>query len=300
MRVWKATAIASACLALAVFAGSFSSKARPALGIHKQFSSEELREANESIPMTLLGQFRTNLDAYLWLKTADYLHGGIVYRSLSEAEYARGGREVESNVGGFAAHGDGPTLIPPKEKDWRGIFGDLERRIQPYRPGPATHGDPQELIPWYRVQTIINPLDVNAYVTCAFFLADFARRPDEALAFLDEGINNNPNNFEMQEAIGQLYFEKWKDCDKAIPCLEKAIALGKEIRNRDEKQETVFGNAYIFLTKAYRAKGDFEAELRAAEDGVAQCPGNPLVRAAYRIAKSDVEGKIPSPAPKLN
>lgn len=296
MRLRKAIVVASICLALATLAGSLASKARAALGIHRSWSSEELREANESIPMTLLGQFRTNLDAYLWLKTAEYLHGGILYRSLSEAEHAKGGREVESNVGGFAVHSDGPTLIPSKEKDWRGIFGDLERSIQPYRHGPARHGDPQELIPWYRVQTIINPLDVNAYVTCAFFLADFARRPHEALAFLDEGINNNPNNFEMQEAIGQLYFEKWKNCDKAIPCLEKAIALGKEITNRNETQETVFGNAHVFLTKAYRAKGDFEAELRAAEDGVAHCPGNGLVRAAYRIAKRDVEGKNSPPA----
>ena len=56
------------------------------------------------------------------------------------------------------------------------------------------------------------------------------------------------------------------------------------------------GNAYIILTKAYRAKGDFEAELRAAEDGVAQCPQNALVRAAYRIAKKDIEGKNLPPA----
>ncbi len=298
MKHWRTASVAFACLIAAAFAGGLSSIAGPAIRINRQFSSEEIREANESIPMTLLGQFRTNLDAYLWLKTEDYLHSGITYRPYTETELASGKQDIEANVGGFAAHSDGPTLIPPKEKDWRGIFGDLERNIQPYRPGPAQHGDPQELIPWYRVQTIINPRDVNAYVTCAFFLADFAGRPKEALAFLDEGIRNNPNDFEMQEAVGQLYFEKWKNCDRAIPCLEKAISLGKQLPTRDQKQETTFGNAYVFLTKAYRANGDFEAELRAAEDGVAHCPKNPLVRAAYRIAKKDIEGKNSPPAPQ--
>lgn len=296
MRHWKTAPVVFVCLILAAFAGGLSAIARPAIGITQQFSSEDIREANESIPMTLLGQFRTNLDAYLWLKTEDYLHGGITYRPFTEGEMASGMREVQADVGGFAQHSDGPTLIPPKEKDWRGIFGDLERNIQPYRPGPAQHGDAQELIPWYRIQTILNPLDVNAYVTCAFFLADFAKKPEEARAFLDEGVKNNPNSPEIHEAIGQLYFEKWHDCDTAVPFLEKAITLGKGIPNPDEKQETVLGNAYVFLTKAYRAKGDFEAELRAAEDGVAHCPQNALVRAAYRIAKKDVEGKNSPPA----
>ena len=130
-------------------------------------------------------------------------------------------------------------MIPSKEKDWRGILGDLERHLQPYRPGPARHGDPEELIPWYRIQTILNPLDINAYATCAFFLADFAKEPEKAIAFLEEGIRNNPKSPELLEAVGRLYFEKWKRYDEAIPYLERAVAAGKEISERDKKQEKV-------------------------------------------------------------
>jgi len=290
MSIWKKVLIGSICLALAVFAGYLSAWLRPAITTAEQFSSADIREANESIPMTLLGEFRTNLDAYLWLKTEEYLHGGITYRPYTEAEKSSGLSEIAADVGGFAQHSDGPTLIPPKEKDWRGIFGDFERNIQPYRPGPARHGDPEELIPWYRVQTIINPLDVNAYVTCAFFLGDFAKKPDEALVFLEEGVKNNPRSPELQEAIGQFYFEKKKDYDKAIPYLSNAIAFGKEIEKRDEGQEKAFGDAYLFLARAYRENGDLDAALRIAEEGVRECPSNTLVRAIDRIVKKDLEG----------
>jgi tetratricopeptide (TPR) repeat protein len=283
--------ISTACivLVLAIFAGALFSKLRPAMATTGQFSSEEIREANESIPMTLLGQFRTNLDAYLWLKTEEYLHGGVSYRPYTEKEREQGMRETEANVGGLAEHSDGPTVIPSKEEDWRGIFGDFERNLQPYRPGPARHGDPEELIPWYRVQTIINPLDVNAYVTCAFFMGDFARKPEEALAFLEEGARNNPRSPEIQEAIGQLYFEKWKNYDKAIPHLRDAIALGKQIPKRDDRQEKAFGDAYLFLAKAYREKGELNTALQTADEGVKACPANALVRVIDRIVKKDLQ-----------
>lgn len=291
MALWKRVSVGCIVVLLVVFAGALSTRLRPAVATTSQFTSEEMREANESMPMTLLGQFRTNLDAYFWLKTEEYLHGGIAYRPYTEQEREQGMRETEANVGGFAQHSDGPTIIPSKEEDWRGVFGDFERNLQPYRPGPARHGDPQELIPWYRVQTIINPSDVNAYVTCAFFMGDFAKKPKEALAFLEEGAKNNPHSPEIQEAIGRLYFEKWKDYDSAIPYLKDAVTLGKQISKRDEKQEKAFGDAYLFLARAYREKGDLDAALRTADEGVTECPSNALVRVIDRIVKKDIQAK---------
>jgi len=290
MNLWKKTLVIAVCLGFAVLAGGLAEKARPAVAITKQFSSEELRHASHSMPMTLLGQFRTNLDAYLWLKTVDYLHGGITYRPFTAAEQSEGMHEHSHSMSGFAEHQcGGPTLIPSKDLDWRGILGNLERHLKPYRPGPAKHGDPQDLIPWYRIQTIINPLDINAYATCAFFLADFAKKPGKARSFLEEGIENNPGSPVLHEALGQLFFEKWKNYDEAIPYLEKAVAAGKEIQDRDKSQEKAFGDAYLFLARAYREKGELDSALRAAEEGVSECPDNALIRVICRVIKRDLE-----------
>lgn len=290
MSLWKKILVIAVCLGLAVIAGGLAEKARPAVMITSQFSSEELRHASHSIPMTLLGQFRTNLGAYLWLKTVDYLHGGITYRPFTAAEQAEGMREDSHSMSGFAEHQcGGPTTIPSKDIDWRGILGDLERHLKPYRPGPARHGDPQDLIPWYRIQTIINPLDINAYVTCAFFLADFAKKPEKARGFLEEGIKNNPGSPVLHEALGQLFFEKWENYDKAISSLQKAIALGKEMPQRDRMQEKALGDAYLFLARAYREKGELQVAHRIAEEGVAQCPDNALIRVICRVIERELK-----------
>lgn len=292
MRPWRRMAVIATCLAFVFVAGFFADRAEPALTPSEGFGSEELHHASHSMPMTLLGQFRTNLDAYLWLKTIDYLHGGITYRPFTAAERGKGMREHKHDMGGFAEHEcGGPTLIPSKEKDWRAIFGDLERNLQPYRPGSARHSDPQELIPWYRVQTLINPLDVNAYATCAFFLADFAREPERALAFLKEGAENNPNSPVLHGAVGQLYFEKWQDYDKAIPCLEKAIAVGTEMHERDCMDEKAMGDAYLFLARAYRERGELDMALRTAEEGMTHFPGNALISTICRVIRRDMEGR---------
>ena len=291
MSLQRWVAIIAGCLVLAIAAGGLSHIAKPVVAPQGVgFQSEELHHASHSMPMTLLGQFRTNLDAYLWLRTIDYLHAGITYRPHTKAEQAKGEHTHKHDIGGFAEHEcGGPTLIPPKEQDWRGLLGDLERHLQPYRPGPATHTDPQELIPWYRIQTIINPLDVNAYQTCSFFLADFAKRPEDARDFLIEGIKNNPESPELHKALGQLYVEKWKQYVEAIPYLERAVSLGKKAADRNEKQEQTLAEAYYFLAKAYQETGKLEAALRISEEGMTECPGNAFVRVINRVIRKAIQ-----------
>lgn len=290
MKPWRNITVILVCLGLAVFAGALGNRVSPVITITQGYESEELHHLSHTMPMTLLGQFRTNLNAYLWLKTVDYLHNGIAYRPYSTKERAEGMQEHTHDIGGYAKHQcGGPTLIPAKEEDWRAVFGDLERNIQPYRPGPARHSDPQELIPWYRVQTIINPHDVNAYATCAFFLGDFARRPERALDVLKSGIENNPDSPVLHQATGQLYFEKWNDYDSAIPYLQKAIVLGNDVEAPDEKQEKALEDAYLFSARAFREKGDLEAAIETARQGMQRCPESALIRAIYRICNKELE-----------
>jgi tetratricopeptide (TPR) repeat protein len=175
----------------------------------------------------------------------------------------------------------------PGDRDWRGVF----KRFEYITPVKGYHGDPSELLPWYRTQTAVNPNDTSAYVNGAFFLADFNGKFDEALAFLHEGVVNNPENPDVHLAIGRLYIEKWKKYDEAIPYLEKAVALGREIQNRDQSQDRVVGNSYVFLIRAYRKTDDLDSALRAGEDGVVICPDIGIVSASLRLAKKDIARK---------
>lgn len=84
------------------------------------------------------------------------------------------------------------------EEDFRGIIGDLEREIKPWRDPEAPHVllGGAELLPWFRIMTIANPHFIRGYRIGAMWLGR-EDKFDEALEFLDEGIAKNPENPEL-------------------------------------------------------------------------------------------------------
>lgn len=268
-------ATVSGSLVLAILAGYLANAVEPIV------SAENLQKTRESLPLTLLGQLRITFDDYLWLKTEDYLHFGITKGSYSSRALSKSMAEAFQTRTGRA--GGNTTRKPHEERNWRGFFAELEL----FHPAKGNHGDPRELLPWYRIQTAINPADTAAYVNGAFFLADFAKKPDEALSFLQQGAKNNPDSIEIFEAIGRLYFEKWKDYDQAIVYLKKAVALGKD-RKRNDAEEDAFEKAYLFLARAYREQGDLDAALETAEAGVGECRNPALIQVIQRVVLRDI------------
>jgi tetratricopeptide (TPR) repeat protein len=270
MRTKEKIIIVAATLSLVSLAGYLADAVQPVV------SGETIKKSKESLPLTLLGQLRINLDDYLWLKTDDYLHFGVTEGSSTYTAL------TNRMMGDFKAR-MGESAGSEDKQDWRGIFAELEL----FHPEKGNHGDPRELLPWYRVQTSINPADTAAYVNGAFFLADFAKKPNEALAFLNEGLENNPESIEVLQAIGRLYYEKWKNYDQAILHLQNAVDIGKGTPNRNEAQQEAFELAYVFLTRSYREKGDIVSAIHSAEEGLAECPNSGLIKTIHRIVQRD-------------
>jgi tetratricopeptide (TPR) repeat protein len=265
-------------LACAVLAGYLSFILEPAIGASSLYGEEGTRESSESISLTLMGQFRMLLGNYFWLRTDDYTHFGILHNSYTRVK-------LENSLAqDFLTGGRGAA---PKARDWRGIF----KHFDYIHPVKGIHGDPRELLPWYLMQTRINPYDTAAYVNGAFFLADLAKNPEEGLAFLMQGAQGNPESPEIHQAIGRLYYDKWKKYDEAIPHLEKAISAGKEMQDRDEAEDEAIADAYLFLARAYRDKGELERALLVAEEGVVEYPENALVATIHRVIKNDMKNQ---------
>jgi tetratricopeptide (TPR) repeat protein len=277
--------IAGSCLVSAVFAGYLADAIAPAVEYRDGVAPKVMRGDRRFLAMTLLGQFRVTVNKYFWLRTEDYLHFGIMHNAYTRQKFQQDMNHESLSAWGRFRNGGKNSTPRPKQKDWRGIF----KRFDYIQPVKGYHGNPSELLPWYRMQTVVNPNDTSAYVNGAFFLADFNNKLDEALAFLHEGIVNNPESPEINLAIGRLYIEKWKKYDEAIPYLEKAVAFGREIKNRNLSQDRTVGNSYVFLVDAYRKTGDLESALRVAEDGLKICPNYALVRTSYRLVKKDIE-----------
>jgi hypothetical protein len=103
------------------------------------------------------------------------------------------------------------TLIPTERQDFRGLIGRLHREIKPWRdPSLAhDHADNTELLPWYRLATLADPQSSRAYSVGAWWLKDM--NFDEAVRFVEEGIRNNPDAFQLHLVKGRLLYMHGRD-----------------------------------------------------------------------------------------
>ena len=189
---------------------------------------------NESAIAQMLGGMRTSMSDILFLKTERYLHFGVAYKAHLEndlqhiAENENDGEqheahedhdehethEQESEHGHDHGHGEGagtPTLIKSKQEDFRGFIGDLERKIKPYQEAEKDHtlAGGNELLPWYRVMTLVDPQNERAYITASFWLK--RENLDAGLQFLEEGMRVNPNSFQLRFSYGNMLLHKGRE-----------------------------------------------------------------------------------------
>lgn len=166
-------------------------------------NQEAVESRNRSAIGSVLGQLRTSMADVMFMKTELYLHNGVAFASHMNM------KAMES-TGEITGDNDAPTMIPDRDRDFRGIVGELERRVKPWQSAdaPHVHTSGTELLPWYRLMTVSDPHNVRAYQIGAWWLK--GSKPDEALAFVQEGILNNPRAFQLHYIKGQIYMEKAK------------------------------------------------------------------------------------------
>ncbi len=133
------------------------------------------------------------------------------------------------------------TVVPSPTRDFRGFIGDLERQVKPWRdPSKAhIHTDGMELLPWFRMMTLSDPRYIRGYAVGGWWLQN--RNLEQAFAFVKEGVENNPESFEIYMTLGQLY-------------LNQARQAGEDEATRD--------NAFAEALDAYTKSAGFGLEQR--------------------------------------
>lgn len=234
-----------------------------------------LEKRNTNAFARILGELRIGAADFLFVKTELYLHGGIGYAPHSDnldeavdvphethrdetAHDAHDAHDTRDDHDDHTRHDHGSTDHEPSagvqmrmrsaEEDFRGIIGDLEREIKPWRDPEAPHVlvGGAELLPWFRLMTITNPHFIRGYRIGAMWLGREDKH-DEALEYLDEGIARNPENPELF----RLYLSKvlllthkareegqsaWK---RALDAAQSGLELGYRVRPEDGETGTI-------------------------------------------------------------
>ena len=97
-------------------------------------------------------------------------------------------------------------------KDWIDAFG---RNFKITNHTHLERGTEREILPWLRLAADLDPQKIETYTVGAFFLREHLNHPDQAEAFLREGLRNNPDSCEILFELGRLYRESQHDLNRA-------------------------------------------------------------------------------------
>ena len=118
------------------------------------------------------------------------------------------------------------------------LFQILKAEIE-----PSVHVHPEgvevsEIMPWLRFTTEMDPHNVDAYLTTAYWLAGSIQRLDLAEAVLREAQLNNPKDYRVINERAKMFFGT-KDDAKAAILLDAAIKLWPSGQNPEDQQTQI-------------------------------------------------------------
>jgi tetratricopeptide (TPR) repeat protein len=199
----------------------------------------------------LAGQFFTMADVYF--------HSGY-YPSIFDKNSGEQ-KEIIS-----ASHGRKETEEDEKNedflgkpKDWIDAFG---RNFKITHHTHLENGNEREILPWLRLAADLDPQKVDIYTVGAFFLRDHLHRPDQAEAFLREGLRNNPDSAEILFELGRYYYDTSHDTNRARNVWELGIKKFMQLKEPEmQDNRLIFEETAVNLAHLEDDTGNYDQAI---------------------------------------
>ncbi len=203
---------------------------------------------NRDIFYKAFGEFKDFLSDMSVLKADIYYHGGTYEFRKHEKTPSGEGLHImhELKHTGSPAHVHKHAHVEHRIKPSLNILMDIGNAIQITEHRHLSGKESKEIVPWLYYAVRLNPHNEQAYSVGGFWLAVKLKKPDEAIRFLKEGVDNNPDSWEIPAMLGQIYLINKKDYKNAYIYLKKAKEIGyKKGLDRFEKKriDTLLGAA---------------------------------------------------------
>ena len=144
---------------------------------------------------------------------------------------------------------------------------------------PSSHVHPDgievsEIMPWLRFTTEMDPNNVEAYLTTAFWLDGAIGRPDVAEAVLREAQINNPRDYRVINARAKMLFGTGDDA-KAAMLLDTAIRFWPGTQDPHDQQARLdLAQMLSYRAFLFELKSDRERALELFKRAYAAMPSN--------------------------
>ena len=240
-----------------------------------------------------LGDSRQILANQFFVKADEYFHGGYYPSIFDQAELPKTLHMAETTKD-HEDHADMPDFLGPAY-DWISRFG---RHFYPTEHAHLKGAEEQEILPWLKLSSLLDPHKVQTYTIAAFWLRTELGKVDEALDFLREGLRANPDSSDILFELGQIYYVARHEPSQARNIWE--LALRKWQQNEAGKPEPnqllleqILGN----LAALEEREGNLAKSLQYFErlKGISPFPG--AIQKQIDEVKRKMPGSTAVPAP---
>lgn len=202
--------------------------------------------ASDNVFKLLLGEGRRLFGNEMFAMADSYFHSGY-YPSIFDRQ------ETEQDVatpayGKTEESGSTSDDFFGQPPDW---IAALNRRFVPNQhthldtggaSGTMKAAEVQEILPWLKLATEMNPQFIKAYRVGNYWLRRL-HKPAEARDFLFDGLRNNPGNTELLFDLGTLYQDDLHDPERARNVWMAALRCW-DAQSADAKSNTEAQLAY--------------------------------------------------------
>jgi tetratricopeptide (TPR) repeat protein len=229
-----------------------------ATGIEPRAATWSNRSKSNNVFSMLFGDGR-RLFANQFFTMADvYFHSGY-YPSVFDLR-EEGQKEIVAESHG---HTDSPEDeikedFLGKPKDWIDRFG---RHFRITEHTHLEHSNEREILPWLRLAADMDPQKIETYTVGSYFLRTHLNRPQEAEAFLREGLQNNPSSHEILFELGRLYDENDHDTGRARDVWQLALYRWSKDPEAVKDNKLAFEEITVHLARLEREAGNWQQAI---------------------------------------
>jgi tetratricopeptide (TPR) repeat protein len=180
----------------------------------------------------LFGDTRKMFARQFFAKADAYFHRGK-YPSIFDQQ----NQHEENHIAGEAHHHDGDN---DDEKEQEPAAQDWIQKFQShFHPSVHVHlagSEEQEMLPWLRISADLDPHQIEAFTTGAYWL-ERLNKIDDAEQFLREGLRSNRGSPELLYELGRLTFQYRKDMARAQTLFSVALRRWNEVEKSKKEPD---------------------------------------------------------------
>ena len=160
---------------------------------------------------TMMGESRRLFANQLFVEADVYFHSGY-YPTMFDTPENEADLDVNSKEEAVSPHAAPASGRRPEADEGGGFLGTphnwVERFGRHFIPTEHTHlanAKVSEILPWLKLSADMDPHRIQTYLTASYWLRGTLNQPDEALRFLHQGWQANPDSYEILLELGYVY-----------------------------------------------------------------------------------------------